>query len=416
MVLKHVFPKGCELIKVHIDASPVMYHISFLVVDLLLLDRSKHEAVTIIQKYHFINRKRKPCNNNFHKCMRFCFIKKFKCSYPFYEARNLAKCNNSYLQERINKMKLLITNRNAIKDCNCPNICDVTQQSITYDQVPDNYNVIEVSVGNNYVRTLKERFSYDIIFLLCDIDGNIGLYFGMSCLTLVEIFVYCSKMAFDKTPKVDCQLKTKIMTILEIEQKKRRKPVKKILKNTISLLLLFVSVYYIFNLINSYFEYPLLKTVSLIRDDKIKFPHVIACGESNKIIEAKIKLAIKQLKNVCDHYQLIDLLHEFSQFSKYPLLLWNASNAFDSYEKFRRELLMVSGQSILDSNYGNLSTVSTLFGICTSFKKIDMPFSPNTNKLFIPYVGNVENAHRRYRCNKDQPVSRMSKRSVQVLT
>uniref|UniRef100_T1JFH9 Uncharacterized protein n=1 Tax=Strigamia maritima TaxID=126957 RepID=T1JFH9_STRMM len=173
-----------------------------------------------------------------------------------------------------------------INQCNCLNSCVVTQAIRTYDTTPNSEIIFEISVVNQYVRSLQEHFSYDIIFLLCDIGGNIGLYFGMSCLTIIEIFVHFHKMfftSFNNKPKSYSKLREKIKMVLEkkLQETEKQSFVKKTLKITISLILLCISAYQIYYLIDSYFEYPLYKTVSLVRDDIIQFPLIITCDEES---------------------------------------------------------------------------------------------------------------------------------------
>uniref|UniRef100_T1JF29 Uncharacterized protein n=1 Tax=Strigamia maritima TaxID=126957 RepID=T1JF29_STRMM len=257
---------------------------------------------------------------------------------PFYEARNISKCNRSKTLEQLKIMSSFTTQEDAIMHCKCLSLCDVTEEAITHDQIPyDDDSILEVFVVNSYVRTLQERFSYDIIFLLCDIGGNMGLYFGMSCLTLVEIFVHCSKLPcinFKKTTTANSKMRNKIQTILEKNQKEKKQSFpKKILKISIKLFLVLISLYYIYNLIDSYLQYPLFKTVSLIRDPIIQFPLIIVCGESSEITNAKRNLA-KQLNSNCELLQFVDLLHKSSQFANKPLQLWEASTLM--YKQLQR--------------------------------------------------------------------------------
>uniref|UniRef100_T1IZ33 Uncharacterized protein n=1 Tax=Strigamia maritima TaxID=126957 RepID=T1IZ33_STRMM len=215
--------------------------------------------------------------------------------------------------------------------------------------MPDVENTIEVFVVNNYVRTLEEHYSYDIIFLLCDIGGNIGLYFGMSCLTLVEIFFYCCKS---------------------------------------------FAIYYIYNLVDSYLDYPLYTVVTLFKDEIIHFPLIIECGETSRILEAKADLA-NRLKTNCHHFQLFDLLHELSQFANNPIALWNASSNFHIHKNFRIQMLK-SDPDIYEMSCANISIISTPFGICTAFNKADMSFSTNKNMVYL------DNKFNDYECNQNQ--------------
>uniref|UniRef100_T1JC02 Uncharacterized protein n=1 Tax=Strigamia maritima TaxID=126957 RepID=T1JC02_STRMM len=273
-------------------------------------------------------------------------------------------------------------------------------QSVTYDEVHNSETVIEVSVVNNYVRTVEESFSYDIISLLCDIGGNIGLYFGMSCLTLVEIVVYCCKILFIKTNKrtikADLELKEKIQTALQ--ENKMKIKVKNRLKNIVVLFLILISIYNIYSSINSYFEYPLSNIVRLERDDLIRFPLIIDCRDNNGIYVAKIKLAVK-LKTHCRNYHLFDLLHESSEFSNKPLELWNYSSNFDGIYKdgYSEEIYTNRNQVV---KFANLSILSTIFGLCTVFKKDDLPYFPKKNNLY--FSDRYSTSRARYYCNPYQ--------------
>uniref|UniRef100_T1IVZ0 Uncharacterized protein n=1 Tax=Strigamia maritima TaxID=126957 RepID=T1IVZ0_STRMM len=274
--------------QVLIDSSPIVYYLMGSYADILLLYPYKYQAKINLQNYHFITTKRNPCDNNLHDCWQACFARVLKCRYPFYEARNLPKCNDTQIaQQFYNLLKFMMY---EINQCNCLNSC---------------------------VETEKQSF------------------------------------------------------------------VKKTLKITISLILLCISAYQIYYLIDSYFEYPLYKTVSLVRDDIIQFPLIITCDEeSHEILNAKKNLA-KQLNTDCDRYQLWDLLHQSSQFANKPLQLWNASSTFNDHNNFLKMFLEKYGKNVVDQKFANVSVISTIFGICNVFTKNDMLFFQKSNELNI---------------------------------
>uniref|UniRef100_T1J8N5 Uncharacterized protein n=1 Tax=Strigamia maritima TaxID=126957 RepID=T1J8N5_STRMM len=235
---------------------------------------------------------------------------------------------------------------------------------------------------------------------MCDIGGNIGLYFGISCLTFVEIWVYSCKMTFfslSKSTTANSKLKTKIQTIFQRKGTQKQSQLQKRLKKIVFFFLSFISVYQVYNSIDSYFDYSVVKTVSLVRDNIIHFPLIVDCRDSAATNSYKDYLANK-LNTSCLNYQLFDFLHPLSYYAKKPLAIWNDSSNFygeykhnDVWQKYdKRNPVM---------EYANLSALPTVFGICTMFKKVDLQYSRKKN--FIHF----RDRHFTYKnkCNLNQP-------------
>uniref|UniRef100_T1J6S2 Uncharacterized protein n=1 Tax=Strigamia maritima TaxID=126957 RepID=T1J6S2_STRMM len=88
MVIKLKFPYRCRWFYVLIDPSPINYQIyyneqKFIYIYVqriktrdkyTIVQGSLNRASSYLQKYHFINTKKTPCDNNLHDCLRPCLL------------------------------------------------------------------------------------------------------------------------------------------------------------------------------------------------------------------------------------------------------------------------------------------------------------------------------------------------------
>ncbi|KAK6055378.1 hypothetical protein COOONC_07116 [Cooperia oncophora] len=85
------------------------------------------------------------------------------------------------------------------KKCECPIECDrmdYSRTKITYlnkKQTFSNYSTIDISIRSRRIQTDEQMKRIKAVDLLSYVAGSMGLFLGMSCVTLLEVFIYLFK-------------------------------------------------------------------------------------------------------------------------------------------------------------------------------------------------------------------------------
>uniref|UniRef100_T1IYF0 Uncharacterized protein n=1 Tax=Strigamia maritima TaxID=126957 RepID=T1IYF0_STRMM len=158
------------------------------------------------------------------------------------------------------------------------------------------------------------RFTYDIIALLSDLGGNLGLFLGLSVLSVPQITWYLyhvlsssrKKRPVNKILRL-CKINKKL--IEDVEQTKETKVLVKV-----HLMLVVISagctLYLFQSRLNYYIEEPVRKIVTIDQRQYTKYPTVTVCGEMQnyEMEEAKLRL-LNEANKTCNNiltWQLVN--------------------------------------------------------------------------------------------------------------
>lgn len=130
-------------------------------------------------------------------CKRKQYIEKCNCVPLSYIKNNDTK-NECSVKEMINCIGVMETG-NHLKNCFCPIECrriiyDYT--AVSYTKLPNNminFTSIEINWENWLTTENIQTKRITAVDLLSYVAGSMGLFLGMSCVTLLEIFMFLFK-------------------------------------------------------------------------------------------------------------------------------------------------------------------------------------------------------------------------------
>uniref|UniRef100_T1IQZ3 Reverse transcriptase Ty1/copia-type domain-containing protein n=1 Tax=Strigamia maritima TaxID=126957 RepID=T1IQZ3_STRMM len=191
------------------------------------------------------------------------------------------------------------------QNCNCKRICN----NIEYLPFPladeDIYsNEVVIRPQTPFVHTVKEYYLISLISLICDIGGNLGLYLGLSILSMTDLLIACSKLCFARRNNNKLYTLTKriYMTMTQItgDNNGPTYPViviafeyifkgeKRVARRIVWLFILLVSVIICSlqatKLVNFYLSEPIYTSLEIARDIKVSLPDVVMCINSDKFL------------------------------------------------------------------------------------------------------------------------------------
>ncbi|KAK6766853.1 hypothetical protein RB195_026245 [Necator americanus] len=129
-------------------------------------------------------------------CEKYCIVENYiqRCGcVPFFaDPQNLRACN---LTETIT-----CRGKDAIEgksECHCPVDCDLVDYShslLSYLKTSQrNLSSIEIQMQSRQLQVNEQMKRIKAVDLLSYVAGSMGLFLGMSCVTLLEIFIYLFK-------------------------------------------------------------------------------------------------------------------------------------------------------------------------------------------------------------------------------
>ncbi|XP_059480902.1 acid-sensing ion channel 4-B-like [Neocloeon triangulifer] len=154
-----------------------------------------------LRKFNTLSTAKSPCNNHkgysLAQCQLDCFqafmLEQSGCRMPYMTEKysNLSECATpDEYQAAMNAMQsLLISGGWSANTCNCPQQCRQT----AFQMYPENiaFETDRVKLRIFYedlvYEQITEDIAYNLIALLCDIGGTLGLLMGASVLTMCEL-------------------------------------------------------------------------------------------------------------------------------------------------------------------------------------------------------------------------------------
>ncbi|GAB6026163.1 hypothetical protein CHUAL_012364 [Chamberlinius hualienensis] len=139
----------------------------------------------------------RPCieADTYRKCLIRCLDQKLlngsQCKLPHMESNgNWANCSTAVVKGTYKNAVRLIAELNSFSVCNCYRPCVDSHIEVDVDTSTENDRwATHITVYNSReeVAFLKEKRSFVLYALVCDIGGIIGLYLGACLLTFTEI-------------------------------------------------------------------------------------------------------------------------------------------------------------------------------------------------------------------------------------
>uniref|UniRef100_T1IL99 Uncharacterized protein n=1 Tax=Strigamia maritima TaxID=126957 RepID=T1IL99_STRMM len=280
------------------------------------------------KRFKILNRVNRPCDTNtiVNECKKNCFENALKnisrCRLPLTSLPEIPLCaDENDALVAYNQLLHLTASFNYLKRCNCPKICDEIIYTKHLKKVYySNYPGFNIYFDDNAIEEIEEYYSYNLVSLMCDFGGNLGLFLGLSILALFQLgesFVaFAFKTIHSKMNKIKpSQLVTtfqnnsnrKTTTGFPDANSKRG-----FVYNFLRLLIISLSTiacfYQIYDQFNFFLSRPIETKVSLIRNSSFKFPSVTLCppdGDYIPLVELRRQRSIERnLSRFCDVHPL----------------------------------------------------------------------------------------------------------------
>uniref|UniRef100_A0AC35G318 Uncharacterized protein n=1 Tax=Panagrolaimus sp. PS1159 TaxID=55785 RepID=A0AC35G318_9BILA len=126
------------------------------------------------------------------KCLKDVLLKECKCLPYYFGGNQKSECENKCVQNVLLKMK----------PCNCSLPCNRIHFSVRETSIAKlipslkNYSKITVIFKDKSLLTQNQNQRLITVDLLSFVAGSMGLFLGMSCITLLEVFMYLFKSAW----------------------------------------------------------------------------------------------------------------------------------------------------------------------------------------------------------------------------
>uniref|UniRef100_T1IU28 Uncharacterized protein n=1 Tax=Strigamia maritima TaxID=126957 RepID=T1IU28_STRMM len=276
------------------------------------------------KRFKILNRVNRPCDTNtiVNKCKKNCFENALKnisrCRLPLTSLPEIPLCaDENDALVAYNQLLHLTASFNYFKRCNCPKICD----EIIYTKHRKFIsNWLNIYFDDNAIEEIEEYYSYNLVSLMCDFGGNLGLFLGLSILALFQLgesFVaYAFKTIHSKMNKIKpSQLVTTFQnnsnrktTTGFPDANSKRGFVYKFLRFLIISLSTIACSYQIYDQFNFFLSRPIETKVSLIRNSSFKFPSITLCppdGDYIPLVELRRQKSIERnFSHFCDVHPL----------------------------------------------------------------------------------------------------------------
>uniref|UniRef100_T1JEH2 Uncharacterized protein n=1 Tax=Strigamia maritima TaxID=126957 RepID=T1JEH2_STRMM len=337
---------------------------------------------------------------------------KINLSYKKYLFINLPLCEcSNTTHEQYGAANELIDTTDPIAHCSCHRPCEqlMYKPHIEFDKADDKKKLsLTLAITNDKIDVYEERYAYDVIALLSDLGGNLGLFLGQSLLSLPEIiwYLYCVLSNIWRIKPVN-----KIHHLYGIYKKKMIMRDQLINANgmlkKLKLMLVTISagltLYLLQCRLNHYIEEPITKVVSIVQRDNTQFPSITVCGETQNdaMDEAKLHL-INQANPTCNNispWQLFNKnLTELSLKS-----IWDALNVHETINAEDHLTEITSGyktpmnitKNLIPLPFGHCSQVHTAkISVLTAKVRITFEFlfpSEVCHQSLWCFVNNPEN-------------------------
>uniref|UniRef100_T1IIL9 Uncharacterized protein n=1 Tax=Strigamia maritima TaxID=126957 RepID=T1IIL9_STRMM len=235
--------------------------------------------------------------------------------------------------------------------------------------------------------SLTQRLVYDEIKLLADIGGNLGLFMGLSLLSITDILLQILQWMSrsSKKNKLDrienLILKTYFSCKKEYNaQKKEKLQIDKIW-TVILFLCVVLTIFMIQERASYYIQLPTRNIVQLVYLSNITFPSITVCGETMRISHAKKKYVMGKNTNWCD-VELLDLYLTKPKHKMTLNYLWK-STKLDPKTDYVSSLKAVSHVDILTPN---VSAIATPLGDCIHFKFVETEYAGFFSMFLLPFL------------------------------
>uniref|UniRef100_T1ITL7 Uncharacterized protein n=1 Tax=Strigamia maritima TaxID=126957 RepID=T1ITL7_STRMM len=263
-----------------------------------ITDKSRALFKYDFTQYYFLSNKEEPCVpfKNYLACGKQCNIKKFEndpCCIPYTFLKQCNNpCNNSEATfELIQKHLLYLAGSTPTNDCNCTRSCE-TQifEILVYYEKKDENASIKSRLADNHITVFHERWLYDLISLLSDFGGNLGLWLGFSLLSLTDCLIACAKrwkrqrdshnhgaknkfvMHVNKH-----RIKLKIFAAQMMEKKNKEEKFQTKCIHFVYICCGLMCCYILQNRINLYLSAPIQNTIKSVDNAVVTYPNIISC-------------------------------------------------------------------------------------------------------------------------------------------
>uniref|UniRef100_T1INH1 Uncharacterized protein n=1 Tax=Strigamia maritima TaxID=126957 RepID=T1INH1_STRMM len=154
-------------------------------------NREQHLEISATT-FEYLNTKRKPCSTKEQEieCMNKLIFTQLqtpdiKCRLPFINS-TLPLCNTLFQVKNINNKIFQLQQHPAAYYCTRPCTDIKYTLDVISEPIKSNKYLIEVDMKTNTRIVVSEYFTYPISTLISDVGGSIGLFLGISLLSLID--------------------------------------------------------------------------------------------------------------------------------------------------------------------------------------------------------------------------------------
>uniref|UniRef100_T1IZL2 Uncharacterized protein n=1 Tax=Strigamia maritima TaxID=126957 RepID=T1IZL2_STRMM len=249
------------------------------------------------KRFKILNRVNRPCDTNtiVNECKKNCFENALKnisrCRLPLTSLPEVPLCaDENDALVAYNQLLHLTASFNYFKRCNCPKICDeIIYTKLLKSVHRSHFAILQIYFDNNAIEEIEEYYSYNLVSLMCDFGGNLGLFLGLSILALFQLGESFVAYAFETIHSKMNKIKpSQLVTTFQNNSNRKsttgfpdanskRGFVYKFLRFLIISLSTIACSYQIYDQFNFFLSRPIDTKVSLIRNSSFKFPSITLC-------------------------------------------------------------------------------------------------------------------------------------------
>uniref|UniRef100_T1ITG4 Uncharacterized protein n=1 Tax=Strigamia maritima TaxID=126957 RepID=T1ITG4_STRMM len=146
------------------------------------------------KRFKLLNRTDQLCDINkvVNKCQLNCIENALKnishCRLPFTSLSELPWCvTQSDVTNMLKKVKDFILSFNYMEKCVCPKICDQIEYNRYLEFIEiGNETSLSIVFAHNIIEEIEEYYAYTVIPFICDLGGSLGLFLGLSILSVCQ--------------------------------------------------------------------------------------------------------------------------------------------------------------------------------------------------------------------------------------